>query len=129
MFREFLSEVPVPTAGLALGIVALGKLIGSSLPAFEIACASISALLIALVTLKALVCRKQLAADLHQSVQAAVFGTFFMTYMQLSSYIANVSLLAAQIVWFAAVCGQFVLMIWFTKERILEFKLGDVFAT
>ena len=62
MFREFLSEVPVPTAGLALGIVALGKLIGSTLPAFEIACASISALLIALVTLKALVCRKQLAA-------------------------------------------------------------------
>lgn len=129
MFREFLSEVPVPTAGLALGIVALGKLIGSTLPTSEIICASISALLITLVTLKAIVCRKQLAVDLHQSVQAAVFGTFFMTYMQLSTYIANISLLAAQFVWAAAVCGQFALMIWFTKERILEFKLGDVFAT
>lgn len=130
MLREFLHEVPVPTAGLALGIVALGKLVGPYVsPVFEIVCATISALLIVLVTLKALVCRKHLAADLHQSVQAAVFGTFFMTYMQLSTYIAQVSLPVAQVVWFAAVCGQFALMIWFTKERFIEFKLGDVFAT
>lgn len=138
MIRTFLTEVPVPTAGLALGVVAIGKLAGPfmgssffSLPysLFEIACLTISIILIALVTAKALCCRKELAENLHQPVQAAVFGTFFMTYMQLSTYLAGISLIAAQILWSAAVVGQFVLMIWFTKERFLEFKLGDVFAT
>lgn len=129
MIRTFVKDVPVPTAGLALGVVATGKLTGPYIPGIEAVCAAISAILIALVTIKALVCRKALAADLHQPVQAAVFGTFFMTYMQLSTYLAILSVPIGRIVWFAAVIGQFVLMIWFTKERILEFKLGDVFAT
>lgn len=129
MIRTFIKDVPVPTAGLALGVVATGKLTGPYIPGIEAVCAAISAILIALVTIKALVCRKALAADLHQPVQAAVFGTFFMTYMQLSTYLAILSVPIGRIVWFAAVIGQFVLMIWFTKERILEFKLGDVFAT
>ena len=129
MIRDFLKEVPVPTAGLALGVVAIGKLIGPHNSYFEITCAAISIVLIALVTAKALFCRKALANDLHQPVQAAVFGTFFMTYMQLSTYLAPISLPAARVLWFAAVIGQFVLMVWFTRERYLEFKLGDVFAT
>ena len=81
MIRTFVKDVPVPTAGLALGVVATGKLTGPYIPGIEAVCAAISAILIALVTIKALVCRKALAADLHQPVQAAVFGTFFMTYM------------------------------------------------
>ena len=129
MIRDFLKEVPVPTAGLALGVVAIGKLIGPYNSYFEITCATISVVLIALVTAKALLCRKALAHDLHQPVQAAVFGTFFMTYMQLSTYLALISLPVARVLWLAAAIGQFVLMAWFTRERYLEFKLGDVFAT
>lgn len=129
MIRDFLKEVPAPTAGLALGVVAIGKLISPYNSYFEITCATISVVLIALVTAKALLCRKALAHDLYQPVQAAVFGTFFMTYMQLSTYLALISLPSARVLWFAAVIGQFVLMAWFTRERYLEFKLGDVFAT
>ena len=77
MIRDFLKEVPVPTAGLALGVVAIGKLISPYNSYFEITCTTISIVLIALVTAKALLCRKALAHDLHQPVQAAVFGTFF----------------------------------------------------
>ena len=129
MIRAFLKEVPVPTAGLALGVVAIGKLTGPYFAWLEVFCAAISIILIALVTAKAIICRKNLANDLHQPVQAAVFGTFFMTYMQLSTYLSLISLPAAQALWIAAVIGQFVLMIWFTRERYIEFKLGDVFAT
>ena len=93
MIRDFLKEVPVPTAGLALGVVAIGKLISPYNSYFEITCVTINVVLIALVTAKALLCRKALAHDLHQPVQAAVFGTFFMTYMQLSTYLALISYL------------------------------------
>ncbi len=73
MIRTFVKDVPVPTAGLALGVVATGKLTGPYIPGIEAVCAAISAILIALVTIKALVCRKALAADLHQPVQASGF--------------------------------------------------------
>ena len=121
MTRDFLKEVPVPTAGLALGVVAIGKLISPYNSYFEITCTTISIVIIALVTAKAVLCRKALAHDLHQPVQAAVFGTFFMTYMQLSTYLALISLPSARVLWFAAVIGQFILMAWFTRERYLEF--------
>lgn len=58
MIRYFLKEVPIPTAGLALGVVAIGKLIGPYSSYLEIACATISIFLIALVTSKALFTEK-----------------------------------------------------------------------
>lgn len=127
--RAFLKEVPVPTAGLALGMVAFGSLVGDFLPWLEAICLPLGIILILLVSAKALVCRKDMAADLKQPVQAAVFGTFFMTYMQIAAYIAPYSIPVARGLWILAVIGHFILMAWFTKERILEFKLGDVFAT
>lgn len=129
MVKLFLKSIPVPTAGLALGVIALGKLFAFFIPVVEPVCVAISLVFIVLITAKALVCRKELAKDLHQPIQAAVFGTFFMTYMQLSTYLASWSITAGRILWVAAVVGHFLLMAWFTRERIQEFKLGDVFAT
>lgn len=129
MIRSFLKNVPVPTAGLALGAVALGKLVGTWSPYIEAVCAFLSMVFILLVTAKALVCPDQLRADLKQPVQAAVFGTFFMTYMQLSTYVSMFQLQLAQVIWMLAVIGHFVLMAWFSVLRMRAPKLQDVFAT
>lgn len=129
MIRSFLKHVPVPTAGLALGIVALGKLMGTWLPYAESVCVFLSVVLILLVTAKAFICPVQLRADLQQPVQAAVFGTFFMTYMQLATYLSVYHLRFAQALWAIAVIGQFALMVWFSASRMRSPKLQDVFAT
>ena len=125
----FLKDVPVPTAGLALGVVALGKLMGGYALWAEWVCASVALVLILLVVAKLVLCPSHLRNDLKQPVQAAVFGTFFMTFMQLSTYIVSVSLVAARVVWGIAVLGHFVLMAWFTVERLRAFSLKDVYAT
>lgn len=129
MIRSFLESVPVPTAGLALGVVALGKLFGVYAFGVEAACAIVAFLLILLVSAKAIFCNSALRSDLQAPVQAAVFGTFFMTCMQLSTYLAGVALLAAQIIWTLAVIGHFTLMAWFTYKRIRSFAITDIFAT
>lgn len=129
MVRAFLQEIPVPTAGLALGVIALGKLLASWATWAEMICLGVAIVLIALVSAKALFCTKHLREDLAQPVQAAVFGTFFMTYMQLSTYLVAVSLNAARLLWISAVLGHFVLMIWFSAKHFRDFDLKNVFAT
>lgn len=76
MVRAFLQEIPVPTAGLALGVIALGKLLASWATWTEMICLGVAIVLIALVSAKALFCTKHLREDLAQPVQAAVFWDF-----------------------------------------------------
>lgn len=129
MLRAFLKTVPIPTAGLALGVIALGKLLGTYIPAIEPVCALLALALILLVTARIVMCPRAVAADLAQPVQAAVFGTFFMTYMQLATYLPAASLDAARVLWVAAVIGHFALMVWFTVQRVRNLRLEDVYAT
>lgn len=129
MVRAFLKTVPVPTAGLALGVVAFGKLIGAFSTMAEDVCAVVALALVLLVTAKAIMCPRALANDLQNPVQAAVFGTFFMTYMQLSTYVAGASLLVGRVLWAAAVIGHFCLMAWFTARFVRGFAWKNVFAT
>lgn len=129
MIRSFLAKVPVPTAGLALGLVAAGKLFGGYLAWLEYGCAAIALTLILLVSAKAVFCPKEFKEDLKQPLLAAVFGTYFMTFMQLSTYLAPFVLVVAQVVWIVAVAGHFALMAWFTYQRVTNRALTDVFAT
>ena len=130
MVRAFFKTIPVPCCGVALGLVALGRLLGSyGLPLVEHLLVACSAAFVALIMGKAILWPRVLANDLTDPVLGSVFGTFFMTGTQLSTYLIPVSHLLGSVVWILAVAGHAALIVWFTLYRASNPKLSDVFTT
>ena len=130
MVRAFFKTVPVPCCGVALGLVALGRTLGSyGWPWVEAAFVTCSALFVSLIVAKAVLWPRVLANDLTDPVLGSVFGTFFMTFTQLSTYLIPLSHLLASAVWILAVAGHAALIAWFTLYRASQPRLSDVFTT
>jgi exfoliative toxin A/B len=126
---DFLKTVPIPTAGVALGLVALGNLVAPVSQVAHVACGLLAACLLALLAAKVLVHPAQVRAEFKNPVFASVSATFFMATMQLTAYVAPVAPVPAHMLWALAVLGHLVLMIWFTCTFIARFKLSDVYPT
>lgn len=127
--REFLLKVPIPTAGLALGVVALGNLLQPLSEIFHCICGIVAACLVVLLLAKVCVHPKAIKHDFENSILASVSATCFMTIMQLAVYIEPFAHTVAFGIWCAAIAAHFVLMIWFTKTYIFHFSLLHVFPT
>lgn len=127
--REIIKKVPIPAAGVALGLAALGNLLQ---PYTEIAhgvCGILSLFLVSMLVAKVIMFPSMIRDDLQNSILASVSATFFMTLMQLAGYLAPLALAPAFGLWCAAIAGHFVLMGWFTAHYIRRFKLEEVFPT
>ncbi|MEE0705697.1 MAG: TDT family transporter [Adlercreutzia sp.] len=126
---SLIKKVPIPTAGLALGLAALGNLLQ---PYSELArgiCGILSLLLVVMLVAKIIMFPAMIRDDLHNSILASVSATLFMSVMQLSGYLAPFAMAVAFALWCAAVAGHIILMIWFTVRYIFRFKLHEVFPT
>ncbi|WP_165053203.1 MULTISPECIES: TDT family transporter [unclassified Adlercreutzia] len=121
--------MPVPTAGVALGLASLGNLLAPWSPALHIVCGSLSLAMVALLVLKVVVHPKLMRDDLGNSIAASVSGTLFMSIMLLARYAAPVAFEAAFAIWALAVVGHCVLIVWFTVKFIRKLKLPEVFPT
>ncbi len=127
--RDIIKKVPIPTAGVALGLAALGNLLQ---PYTEIAhglCGGLSLFLVSMLVAKVILFPSMIRSDLQNSILASVSATFFMTLMQLAGYLAPVAIVPAFGLWCAAIVGHFTLMAWFTAHYIRRFKLSEVFTT
>ncbi len=127
--RDIIKKVPIPTAGVALGLAALGNLLQ---PYTEIAhglCGGLSLFLVSMLVAKVILFPSMIRSDLQNSSLASVSATFFMTLMQLAGYLAPVAIVPAFGLWCAAIVGHFTLMAWFTAHYIRRFKLSEVFPT
>ena len=127
--RDIIKKVPIPTAGVALGLAALGNLLQPYAEIAHIACGALSLFLVAMLVAKLIMFPSMLREDMKNSVFASVSATFFMTLMQLAGYLAPVAIVPAFGLWCSAVAGHFVLMTWFTLYYIRRFKLTEVFPT
>lgn len=127
--RKLIENVPIPTAGLALGLAALGNLLQPYAEAVHVACGLLSCLFLVLLIAKALLFAQLIREDLKNSIFASVSATFFMTLMNLATYIEPVFHVPAFALWAAAIAGHLALMAWFTLRFIAHFKLKDVFPT
>lgn len=127
--KELVSGTPVPTAGVALGVVSLGNLIEPLGEWLRILCAIVAACLIALVIAKIVRHPDAVRADMQNPVVAGTSGTFFMTIMQLAACAAPFAFAPAFVLWCAAVVGHVALIVWFTRQFIFRFDLKQVFAT
>ena len=127
--RDIIKKVPIPTAGVALGLAALGNLLQPYAEVAHIVCGALSLFLVAMIVAKVVLFPSMIRDDLQNSIFASVSATFFMTLMQLAGYLAPVAIVPAFGLWCAAIAGHFLLMGWFTAHFIRRFKLAEVFPT
>lgn len=123
-------KVPVPTAGVMLGLAALGNLLAPYSMVLKYVCGIGSVFLGILLFSKIILHPQMMKNDLNgNSIFASVFATFFMAIMQLCTYTVPFVPIISEIVWYGAIGGHFILMIWFTYRYIINFELRDVFPT
>ena len=125
-----IKKVPIPTAGLMLGLAALGNLIAPYSISVKYICGILSALLGAMLIAKIVFYPRLIKNDMaNNTIFASVSATFFMAVMQLCTYTAPFFYEASEIVWHATVIMQFALMIWFTYKHMRHMNLKEVFPT
>lgn len=127
--RDIIKKVPIPTAGVALALTALGNLLQPAYEGIHILCGALALFLITLLVAKTIMFPQMIREDLHNSILASVSGTAFMTFMQFSNYLAPVAFAPAFALWVAATVAHLVLIAWFTVRFFRSFKLQEVFPT
>lgn len=129
--KAVIKKVPIPVAGLALGLAALGNLLQPYGEGLHTLLGALAACLILLLTAKLVMFPKMIRDDFSNSVLASVSATYLMTIMQLSGYLAPVWFEGAFGMWATAIVAHFVLMAWFTYSFLAggRFKLAEVFPT
>lgn len=127
--QELIKRTPIPTAGVALGLAALGNLLQPLSEGIRIACGVLALLLVVLLMAKVILFPRMIREDLSNPILASVSATFAMTLMQLSGYLAPVSMTLAFSLWIAAVSGHITLILWFSLRYFRPFKLDQVFPT
>lgn len=127
--REIIKKVPIPTAGVALGLAALGNLLQPYTEIAHVICGVLALLLIVMLGAKIVMFPGMIRDDLHNSIMASVSATVFMTIMQLAAYLAPAAYELAEALWAAAIVAHLALMVWFTARFIARFKLHEVFPT
>lgn len=127
--KNLIEKVPVPIAGVTLGLTALGNLIIDFSPILRWGCGLIAAVLFVLLIAKLVLFSDKIKQDFTNPIIASVSATAFMTLMQLSSYAHAFVPTISLYVWYAAIIGHFALMIWFSWTYLRKFKLSDVYPT
>lgn len=128
--KSFLHVLPIGACGAALALVALGKLLAAlGLSGAEPPFCLLGALLVTLVTTKMCLLPEDVLQELRDPATKAAFAAYFMTLMQLSTFLRTSLAAAAHVLWAAAATGHLVLIASFTLDRIRSFKIEDIYAT
>lgn len=127
--RGLVRGVPVPIAGVALGVVALGNLLQPEGGAVHATCGVVSALLVLLLLAKLVSFPHMIADDMRHPIFGSVSATLFMSVMQLATYVAPYAQPVALGMWWLAVACHAALIVWFTALALANFKLADVYPT
>ena len=104
--KKLLKALPIPAAGVMLGLAALGNLLQSYGEGIRLFFGALAAILWVLLVLKVIFCWKGVCATMNSDpVVASVSGTFPMATMLLAVYAKNVGLSAAlaQGMWYAGI--------------------------
>ena len=120
--RSFLKRLPLPMAGLTLGLASLGNLY--KLAGWQLVgnlTGGLAALLFGLILLKICLTPLHAAKSLQDPIIASVSPTFSMTLMILCTYLTawGMPVGIATVIWVLAVIIHFGLMIFFVSRHLL----------
>ncbi len=128
-FRRYAASIPTPSAGLALGVAALGLGLEKALPLHSLG-QSIGAMLalclLLRVALKFVLNPSLLRQDLAHPVMGGLLPTFSMALMLISKAMGVWHAQAGEIVWLVAVGLHLLLMASFAFHRARSFALHHI---
>lgn len=127
--KHMIKQIPIPIAGVILGITSLGNLIQEYSETLRLVCGGIGAILALLLLLKFIIHPRQIIEDYQSPIIASVSATIFMSIMQLSTYAYPFVGSIAYVTWLMAIVAHLILMIWYAKKFLLRFCLEEVFPT
>lgn len=126
---DAIKKVPIPAAGVSLGLVALGNLVADCSSVAQAACVGLSLFMAALLLARVIMFPKSIAEDLGNPILASVSATLFMALMQVAAYFAPAAFLPAFALWSLSVAGHLSLMGWFAMRHLRAFALERVFPS
>ena len=131
VLRTLVRGIPIPIAGLALGVVALGNLLQPYGESIHTACGVVGLLLVLALLAKIALFPGVIVADMHNPIFGSVSATLFMALMQLATYLAPLAHTPALALWWLAVIGHACVIVWFTVLALAlgHFRLSDVYPT
>lgn len=129
MIKKYLSVIPIPMAGVALGIAALGNLIQTQSVILRNMCGIVSAILVTAVITKLFICHETSRKDFKNPIIASVSATICMSMMQLSVYAYPFMKEAAFILWCSGVILHLLLIVFYTGQFLIRCSLKEVYPT
>ncbi len=129
MGKRIIKKVPIPMAGLMLGLAALGNLVQSYGEVYRNVLGGTSAILLFLLIIKVCIDPNGVKESLENPVVASVSPTVSMGIMILSTYIKPYFPSLAYIVWIVGLGLHAIFIIYFTKKYVLGFNIKKVFPS
>ena len=127
--NQLIKKIPLPMAGLMLGLAAAGNLVQSYGEVYRNAFGIVSALILVFLLAKIIMDPAGVKEELKNPVVVSVFPTLTMGIMLLSTYIKPFLPTFAFAMWIVSVVGHIVLMIKFTMDYILKLDIKKVFPS
>ncbi|MFT4106363.1 MAG: TDT family transporter [Lacrimispora sp.] len=124
-----IKKIPVPMAGLMLGLAALGNLLQSYSEAVRLLCGAISTVLGILILCKCLLHFDMVKEDMKNPAVASVSGTFSMAVILLSAYAKPFIGGSAVYIWYLGIGLHILIMVYFTIRFICKLNMKTVFAS
>jgi len=123
---QIIKKVPIPIAGLILGLASLGNLVQSYGDVYRNIFGIISLVLLLLLLAKIGSDPKSVKDGLANPVVASIAPALSMGIMVLSTYIKSYFPSLAYIVWIVGLALHAVLIIYYTKKHVLNFNIKNV---
>lgn len=119
---NILKEIPIPIAGLTLGVLGLGNILPNDI--LKCLCGLIGLILILALVFKMIVYPKLTAKDFSNPTLSAVFGTFPMALMVLSTYMPE-----GFPIWVIGLIIHLALIIYYTIRFLFKSELKTLHAS
>lgn len=124
-----LKKLPLPIAGLMLGLAATGNLLLSYGSVYRNIFGALSGIVLILLLAKLLAMPQAVKEGFGNPVVASVMPTFSMGLMLLSTYIKPYTASAAYYIWLLGIVLHCMLIVAFTMKYILKFNIKKVFPS
>lgn len=127
--RKVIERLPVPAAGLMLGLAAAGNLVSSYGSGFRSVFGVLSAIVMALLVTKTILSAGAVIEEMKNPAVAGIAAAFPMGVMVLSACVQPFSHWAGYVIWTAGILLHFILIVYFTKRFVFRFNIEKVFPS
>jgi len=125
--NRVINKLPLPIAGLMLGLAALGNLLGGYSLLLKNILGIVSGIIAILILVKIIKMPKSLKDAFDNPVAGSVMATLPMGLMLLSTYLKPYTSTVALVIWLFSLVMHVVFIIVFTKKYLLNFNVKKVF--